>query len=204
MRMRKKKRAGERIRACGEYMRIGDMLEGGKPVCLEIGCGKGEFICETARLRPDENFIAVERISDVMVSAVEKAQSMDLPNARFIVADAIELAYILPHGIIRELYLNFSDPWPKRYQHNKRLTSPVFLEIYKKIMEPGGALALKTDNADLFGYSLMTLPRHGFKITRETRDLYGSEFLCGNIQTEYEKKFVDRGNKIYYFLSVKE
>ena len=202
MRMRKKKRAEERIQACGEYMRIDDMLEGGKPVCLEIGCGKGGFICETARLRPDANFIAVERVSDVIVNAVEKAQSMSLPNARFIVADAAKLADILPHGIIRELYLNFSDPWPKRYQHNKRLTSPVFLEIYKKIMRQNGVLRLKTDNTDLFGYSLVSLPAHGFEITRETRDLYGSELLGGNVPTEYEKKFVERGVKICYLEAV--
>jgi len=202
MRMRKKKRAEERIQACGEYMRIGDMLEDGKPVCLEIGCGKGDFICETALSRPDANFIAVERVSAVIVAAVEKAQSMNLPNARFITADAIELANILPHGIIRELYLNFSDPWPKRYHHHKRLTSPVFLEIYKKIMRQNAKLKLKTDNTDLFGYSLVSLPTHGFKIARETRDLYASEFLAGNIQTEYEKKFVSQGVKICYLEAV--
>jgi len=198
MRMRKKKHTAGRLLACGGYMQINDMLESGRPVCLEIGCGKGDFICGTAQKRPDTNFIAVERVPDVVVAAAEKSRGLGLPNVRFIVADAKELANLLPESIIRELYLNFSDPWPKRYHHDKRLTSPGFLEIYKKIMVPDAKLILKTDNADLFGYSLKTLPQNGFAIMRETRDLYGGEFLEGNIQTEYEKRFVGQGVKICF------
>jgi len=194
--MRKKKRAAERLLACAEYTR-GDNITGGAHVCLEIGCGKGEFICTAAIKSPGADFIAVERIPDVAVAAVEKARSLDLRNVRFIIADAKKLADILPGGIISELYLNFSDPWPKRRHQNKRLTSPVFLGIYKQIMRPGAGIFLKTDNIDLFEYSLKTLPQHNFKITRETRDLYAGGAAPGeNIQTEYEKKFVAQGAKI--------
>ena len=173
-------------------------METDKFICLEIGCGKGDFICAMAQKFPDSIFMGVERIPDAVVSAMEKAKGLNLPNLNFIICDAKGLEDYFPGGAIDVIHLNFSDPWPKRYQHNKRLSSPVFLDVYKKIMKPGGKIILKTDNRDLFGYSLKILPQNRFEIKNKTYDLYGSEFLNGNIQTEYEKRFVSHGIKICY------
>jgi tRNA (guanine-N7-)-methyltransferase len=180
-----------------------DDVFGDKPTRLEIGCGKGEFICMMAQKFPDVDFIAVERNTSVIVVAIEKAKSLDLPNVKFIIADAKNFADYFPGGLynfIDTVYLNFSDPWHKRRQHDKRLTSPHFLGIYKKIMRPGAKIIMKTDNASLFDYSLKTLPAHDFGIIHKTYDLYNSEFFDAdeNVQTEYEKKFAGQNTAICY------
>ena len=202
MRMRKKKHTDERIRACSDYMNWYDMLKKDMPVHLEIGCGKGDFICSMAQKYPGINFIAVEKISDVAVIALEKAKSLNLPNVKFIVADIKKYAVYFEPDLFSVIYLNFSDPWHKRYQFNNRLTAPPFLDIYKKILLPESKIILKTDNKDLFDYSLKTLSSYNFIIEHKTYDLYGSEFLENNIQTEYEKNFVSQGIKIFYLSAV--
>ena len=206
MRMRKKKHADERIQVCVDsgYMRWHVLFEQGKPVFLEIGCGKGDFICGTALKFPDINFIAVEKNSDVIMFAMEKAKSLNLHNVKFIITDAKELENHFEPETISRIYLNFSDPWHKRYQHNNRLTSPVFLDSYKKFLKPNAEIILKTDNKDLFDFSLKTLTSNGFEITNKTYDLYSSEFFDfnENIQTEYEKKFVEQGVTICYLAAV--
>jgi len=198
MRMRKKKHTYERIQACSNYMNWYEMIEKGKPVHLEIGCGKGDFICGMAQKFPDINFVAVEKSSDVIVIAVEKAKNLDLPNVKFVIADVREFALYLEPDIFSAIYLNFSDPWHKRYQYNKRLTAPSFLETYKKILKPDSKIILKTDNKDLFDYSVKTLSSNNFKIEHKTYDLYNSEFIDGNVQTEYERNFVAQGMPICY------
>ena len=202
MRMRKKKHAGERIQACTEYMRWNDILVDGKEVHLEIGCGKGDFICAMAQKFCGINFIAVEKISDVIVTALEKAKSLNLPNVKFMIADANQLADHINPGQISNIYLNFSDPWHKRYQHNKRLTSPTFLEIYKKIIKPNAKIILKTDNKDFFDYSIKSFSANGLEIEHMTYDLYTSEFLDGNVQTEYEKNFIEQNIPICYLEAI--
>ena len=202
MRMRKKKHTDERIQACSSYMRWNDMLKENKPVYLEVGCGKGDFICAMAQKFPDINFIAVEKISDVIVTAVEKAKSLDLQNVRFVIADIKEFAVYIEPDIFSIIYLNFSDPWPKRYQQNKRLTAQSFLRIYKKILKSDGKILLKTDNKELFDFSVKSLSSDGFIIKHITDDLYNSEFIEGNIQTEYEKNFVSQGIKICFLEAI--
>ena len=203
MRMRKKKNTDERIQACAGYMYRNGVSER-KNLHLEIGCGKGNFICATAQKFPEINFTAVEKIPDVIVSAIEKAKSLNLPNIKFLIADAKNLAEYFSKDSIDTLYLNFSDPWHKRYQHNNRLTSPAFLEIYKKIMKPNAKIIFKTDNTELFDYSIKNMPVHNFEIIRKTYDLYNSEFFVGgdNIQSEYEKKFAEQNIKICYLEAV--
>ncbi|MCL1858123.1 MAG: tRNA (guanosine(46)-N7)-methyltransferase TrmB [Oscillospiraceae bacterium] len=202
MRMRKKKHTDERIEACSEYMHWNDMFIKNKLIYLEIGCGKGDFICATAQKYPDINFIAVEKISDVIVIATEKAKSLDLPNLRFMIVDAKNLSDYFAPGQISRIYLNFSDPWHKRYQHNKRLTSPVFLEIYKKIIKSNAEIILKTDNKDFFDFSVKSLSSNGFEIKHKTYDLYNSEFIDNNIQTEYEKIFILQNIPICYLEAI--
>jgi len=198
MRMRKKKHTDERIQACSEYMQWNDMLKKDKSAHMEIGCGKGDFICNMALKYPDINFIAVEKISDVLVIAVEKAKSLNIPNVRFVAADIKEFSNYLENDIISTIYLNFSDPWHKRYQYYNRLTYPTFLEIYKKILIADAKIIMKTDNVDFFDYSVKTISTNGFVVENNTHDLYNSEFLEGNVPTEYEKNFVSQNIKICY------
>ena len=171
MRMRKKKNTGVRIQACENYMNWNDMLENEKSLHLEIGCGKGDFICGMAQRFPDVNFIALEIISDVIVQAMEKAKSLDLLNLRFINGNAKQLEEYFGDFKISQIYLNFSDPWHKRYQANKRLTSPVFLEIYKKILKPDAKIIMKTDKKVFFDYSVKSFAANGFKLENITHDL---------------------------------
>jgi len=208
MRMRKKKHADERIQACAEYLRWNDMCENKKTVCLEIGCGKGDFICEMALKFPDVNFIAVEKSTDVIIVALEKAKNMRLSNVRFVISDIKEFVkYLEADKIskiskISKIYLNFSDPWHKNYQRNQRLTHSSFLDLYKKFLKAEAEIIMKTDNKTLFDFSVRSLKENGFDIKHKTYDLYQSEFIEGNIQTEYEKKFVEQNILICYLKAV--
>lgn len=198
MRMRKKKNTSERISACADYLNYKYMFEIDREIYLEIGCGKGDFIIGMSQQYPTVEYIAVEKSSDVIVMAMEKAKSLYKSNIGFIIADAKELEeYIKPSSISR-IYLNFSDPWKKRYQWHFRLTHKKFLEIYKKILIPEARIIMKTDNTDFFDYSVKSLSLNGFEVEHKTYDLYNSEFLDGNIQTEYEKKFVEQNIPICY------
>lgn len=209
MRMRKKKNADSRIAACGEFvveypqdMRgiwhtlydNSDNSESGNspPLYLEIGCGKGDFICGMAQKYPEINFIAIEKISDVAVIALEKVKSLNLGNVRIIINDAANLREYFSDGEISRIYLNFSDPWKKRYQHNKRLTHLSFLEMYKKILVSDAAIFFKTDNIDLFDFSVKSFRANGFDVENITYDLHSSELAEDNIMTEYEKNFVSQ------------
>ena len=205
MRMRKKKHTAKRIQACAEYLDYKYMFDSdkiNKKIYMEIGCGKGDFICGMAREYPDINFIAVEYISDVIVTAMEKAKNLNLPNVRFINADAKLLEEYIKPCSVSKLYLNFSDPWQKRYQWHFRLTHKKFLDIYKKILTPGAKIILKTDNKDFFDYSVRSLASNGFIIEHQIYDLYNSDYTEGNIQTEYEKKFVEQNIPICYLSAV--
>lgn len=204
MRMRKKKNAEKRIQACADFMDWETMLDPGRPVHLEIGCGKGDFVCAMAKKFPEVNFVAVEKITDVIVTAVEKARSENLPNARYFIADAKNLAEYFEPGAISAIYLNFSDPWHKRYQQDKRLSSAKFLEVYKKILKPGAKITLKTDDRDFFDFSAKSFSANGFSVERKTYDLYSSDFFdpAENIQTEYEKNFAAQKLPICYLEAI--
>jgi len=203
--MRKKKHRDARIEARADLLYIGrsdpdaPLVQAGDanfPVFLEIGCGKGGFICELAESKPNINFVALERNPDVLVLAMERAHNLDLKNVRFLMGDAENLADYFEPGQIAGIYLNFSDPWHKNRQAHKRLTYKDFLDIYKNIMMPGAKIIMKTDNVNLFDFSVRSLVNNGFKVINQTRDLYSSEFLAGNVATEYERKFVSEGVKI--------
>ncbi len=202
MRVRRKKHGAERLSACENYKlstpveSFEEVFGNENEVNIEIGCGKGNFITENAKRRPDTNFIAVEKISDVLVVCAEKIAESQLSNVRFLCADAKELGEILPEHSVDRIYLNFSDPWPKKGYMKRRLTYSAFLEIYKKILKPHGSLFLKTDNLQLFEFSLEQLQECGFKLENISYDLHNSEFAADNIMTEYEKNFSEKGMKI--------
>ncbi len=208
MRMRKKKHGAERIEACGE-LRISNpelMLDGfesifgnDNPVQMEIGCGKGNFACGMAKKYPDVNFVAVERVADVCCIALEKAKAdseRTSDNLRFLIGDAKTLSEsVKPHSLDC-IYLNFSDPWPKKGHAKRRLTHRSFLEIYKKLLKEDGIIKLKTDNVGLFDFTLEEFAEFGMDMIWQTRDLHSSEKNEDNVMTEYEKNFSEKGFSI--------
>lgn len=202
MRVHKKKHGAERLEACGNIV-IKDLRAEGnssqtlfdndKPLRIEIGCGKGDFIVGTAEKEPDVNFLAVEKVSDVLVIAAEKVKASGLDNVRVCCIDAKELTEIFePHSIDR-IYLNFSDPWPKARHEKRRLTYRTFLEIYMQILKEDGAIYFKTDNRGLFDFSLEEFKEFGIRMEKLTFDLHNSEYMEGNVMTEYEKRFSSMG-----------
>ncbi|MBO5432739.1 MAG: tRNA (guanosine(46)-N7)-methyltransferase TrmB, partial [Clostridia bacterium] len=198
MRVKRKKHGAERLEACGNIV-VKDLKAEGKtakelfgndnPIRIEIGCGKGDFIVGTAAKEPDVNFLAIERVSDVLVMAAEKIKESGLSNIRVCCIDAKELAEIFEEGSIDRIYLNFSDPWPKSKHYKRRLTYRSFLEIYKKILKDNGAIFFKTDNRGLFDFSLEEFEAFGMRMEKLTFDLHNSEYMEGNVMTEYERRF---------------
>ena len=197
MRMRKKRHGAERIAACSEYFITNQSEYNSFPAELEIGCGKGAFILGCAKRYPDRNFVAMEKISDVILLAAEKLKAENIQNVKLINADASRLQEFFPDGSVSRIYLNFSDPWPKKGYYKRRLTYRGFLEIYKKLLAPGGEIILKTDNEGLFDFSLEEFTASGFELSGLTRDLHASEYAADNIMTEYEKNFSEKGFKIH-------
>ena len=196
MRMRKKRNGAQRIAACDNYIVHNGSEIVKYPVELEIGCGKGSFISELSKRNPDKEFIAMERVSDVLLLAAEKIKAENINNVRFIIGDAKDLLNYFPASTVSKIYLNFSDPWPKSGYAKRRLTYRSFLDIYKQILVPDGEIIMKTDNINLFEFSLEEFEFAGFKLREISRDLHNSEYNENNIVTEYEKNFSEKGFKI--------
>lgn len=167
------------------------------PIHVEIGMGKGTFLMEMALLHPEINYIGIEKYSSVLIRAIEKRREHpDMHNLYFIRMDAEYITGVFADGEISYIYLNFSDPWPKDRHAKRRLTSVQFLERYHHILKQDAGLQFKTDNTDLFDFSVASAEEAGWPVTAITRDLHHSEYMEGNIMTEYEKKFSGLGNKI--------
>lgn len=209
MRMRKKKHSSERIEKCADLLikypidLFGheDTLFGkGTPLLLEIGCGKGDFATGLSLKYPKFGIIAVERVPDVAMFALEKATSTintRPDNLRFIIGNAEYITDWFSSKIFSCIYINFCDPWPKKGYFKRRLTAPSYLEKYKKIIVPGGELHFKTDNESLFDWSLKQFEESGLDLIYVTRDLHNSKFAIDNIETEYEHRFVSMGQNIF-------
>lgn len=201
MRMRKKPNLVPRMERCSDLL-IREPEAGTwrrfYPGCtglyLEIGCGKGKFTAETAAQNPDKLFIAMERVPEALVMAMEKAMSMECRNLFFVQADAENLVDYFAGGEIDRLYINFCDPWPSRKHANRRLTSPVFLEKYKQLLNIGAEIHFKTDNRQLFEYSLEQFERCGFECGEVTFNLHADRVV--GIMTGYEEKFYLQGTSI--------
>lgn len=181
--------------------RWNEVFNNDNPIYIEIGMGKGDFIIENACKYPNINFIGIEKFDSVIVRAIQKSNELELSNLKLIRMDALEIDLVFDKEISR-IYLNFSDPWPKERHAKRRLTSPIFLSKYDKIFKNNPNIIMKTDNNNLFEYSVESLCEYGYKMTYITRDLY-SEDISDNIPTEYEKKFVSRGIKINKFNAIK-
>lgn len=170
-----------------------------QPIRIEIGMGKGKFITEMAMQFPEINYIGIEKYSSVLIRAVDKRKELEIQNLVFIRMDAVAIEDAFGEGEVDRIYLNFSDPWPKDRHAKRRLTSETFFERYDKILKPDGRIEFKTDNVDLFDFSLEEIKKTKFKVDSYTYDLYAeedSDLLRGNISTEYEERFVAKGNKI--------
>lgn len=177
------------------------------PIRIEIGMGKGRFILNMAKEYPDINFIGVERYSSVLLRAIEKFDTdeyKELKNVRFICMDARQIEDVFAQSEVDLIYLNFSDPWPKARHARRRLTSTEFLERYRNILVPFGTLEFKTDNTELFNFSLEQIREAGWTLQGFTYDLHHNEEMNrGNIMTEYEEKFSGRGNPINKLTAVR-
>lgn len=177
------------------------IFQNSNPIHIEIGMGKGRFLTQLALQHADINYIGIEKYSSVLFRAVQKIQNMevDVPvNLRFICTDAEKITEFFAPGEISKIYLNFSDPWPKERHAKRRLTSIQFLNRYKQILVPNGRLEFKTDNKDLFIFSLNEIEKSRWNLIAYTYDLHHDEKLNKqNIMTEYEEKFSSLGNPIY-------
>lgn len=175
-----------------------EFLENDNPIHIEIGMGKGRFLMDLAALHPDINYIGIERYTSVLLRAVQKIEETPLPNVHFLCIDAATLPDIFAKEEVDRIYLNFSDPWPKDRHARRRLTSHEFLDRYYQFLKKDGRLEFKTDNQDLFTFSLEEIENSKtWMLDASTRDLHHDEVLNeGNIMTEYEEKFSSKGNPI--------
>lgn len=167
-----------------------------RPIHIEVGMGKGKFIMEMAKRNPDINYIGIEKFSSVLVRAIEKQNEELLPNLLFIRMDAEYIENVFDKDEVDYIYLNFSDPWPKDRHAKRRLTSVQFLGRYINILSKDGGVTFKTDNRPLFDFSVEQVAEADWIMDNVTYDLHNSEYVEGNVMTEYEKRFSEMGNPI--------
>ena len=216
MRMRLKKHLEERIAECGDVLLaregdgffklsdeeklkyridLGKVFGNGNKVCLELGCGKGAWAIKSAQANPNVNYLALEKLSNVIVVACEDAAKLDLANLRFLNIRAENLDSFVPPHSVDVIALNFSCPFPKKTYANRRLTSKYFLDLYKRLLKDDGVICQKTDDKDFFEWSIQSYTQHGFEVYDVCYDLPAD--AGGNVVTEYESKFRALGKPIY-------
>lgn len=219
MRMRKKRNFDARMEACGDLLLakgaggILNMKEAAEnyrnlvdfskafgndnPVALEIGCGKGGFVIALARQTPNINYLALEKMSNVILTPMEEVKKQEIGNIRFLNIRAECLPCYIPEGSLDAIYLNFSTPLPKLGYATQRLTHRSFLEKYKKLLKVGGRILQKTDDRDFFEFSLEEYRACGFTLENVTYNLHEGGNPDWNVVTEYEQKWVERGLPIH-------
>lgn len=176
-----------------------ELFGNSNPLRIEIGMGKGKFITELAINNPNINYIGIEKYSSVLIRAIEKRKELEINNLIFIRMDAVQICEAFDKGEVDRIYLNFSDPWPKDRHSKRRLTSRQFFDRYDYILKSDGVVEFKTDNRDLFEFSLEEIKETKFKVDDYSYNLHQdkeSEIYIGNVMTEYEEKFVGLGNPI--------
>ncbi len=211
MRMRKKPNLESRMEKCASLL-ISDpvsmhgnwrtLMPNATELRLEIGCGKGRFTAQTAANHPDALYVAIERVPDAMVIAMERAQEMGLTNVFFIDGDAEALQTYFAPDEVDYLYINFCDPWPSQKHARRRLTHENFLNLYRFVLRDGGEVHFKTDNIDLYEFSLFQFPKAGYTLSEVTRNLHENG-ICG-VMTDYEEKFHNLGTTINRCVGTKE
>lgn len=215
MRMRKRPNLEPRMKKCEEFLiNSSESLKGtwrtaagemtgaeARQIFLELGCGKGRFTVDTAGSLPDVFYIALEKVPDAMIIAMERTAERKLKNLRFINGDAAKLNEIFAPGEVDRIYINFCDPWPKSRDAKFRLTSPGFLRIYASILPVGGQIHFKTDNLPLFQWSMEQMSKEGWELSEVTNDLHGQGWT--GFMTDYEAKFSAQGIKINRLVATK-
>ncbi|MGT2910357.1 tRNA (guanosine(46)-N7)-methyltransferase TrmB [Streptococcus cameli] len=205
MRVRNRKGAGDFLRNNPQYVisnpeeckgRWSEIFGNDNPIHIEVGSGKGRFITGMAVQNPTINYIGIDVQQSVLSYALDKALEAGLPNVKLLYVDGSSLTNYFDNGEIDRLYLNFSDPWPKKRHIKRRLTYKSFLETYEAILPEKGEIHFKTDNRGLFEYSLASFSQYGMILNQVWLDLHASDFE-GNIMTEYEEKFSSKGQPIY-------
>lgn len=203
MRMRKRRNLAPRMEKCAELMITDSAAPKGEwlkafpeyeRVHIELGCGKGRFTADTAAAYPDTLLLAVEKVPDAMIIAMERIRERELENVRFIDTDAAKLTDMFAEGEAERIYINFCDPWPKSRDAKLRLTSPAFLRRYAAVLPMGGEIHFKTDNTPLFDWSLEQLAAEGWELDELTHDLHANGPV--GVMTDYEAKFYAEGLKI--------
>ena len=179
-----------------EYLDFEKIFKNSNPVHLEIGCGKGKFVCEMAKIHPEINFVACEKISNVLIEACERVKAEGLKNVYFLNCAAEVLEKYFKPKTVNKIYLNFSNPLPKEGYKKQRLTHPKFLEIYKNILKDGEEIVQKTDDKAFYLFSLESYKEAGFKIISTCEDLKNNP-VSGDIETEHEILFKRQGKPIF-------
>ncbi|MFD0896152.1 tRNA (guanosine(46)-N7)-methyltransferase TrmB [Loigolactobacillus binensis] len=209
MRLRNKPRAAGEIAANPQYITTTpaefkghwqSKFASAQPISIEVGSGKGRFIVEMAKAHPERNFIGIELQPSVVIMILEKQLVAQLPNLYLIQADGGELTDFFAANEVAQIYLNFSDPWPKNRHAKRRLTHQLFLTMYQTILQPNGALQFKTDNRGLFEFSVISFNQFGMQFDELSLDLHHSE-VTENIETEYEQRFSQLGHPIYLLVA---
>jgi len=172
-----------------------------RPLNLEIGCGKGQFLADIARKNPHETFLGIERAVTPCAIAARRIVKEEIGNAYLLKADAADLYDVFSERSIRTIYLNFPDPWPKKRHHKRRLTAPAFLAFYRRILIDEGIVALKTDNEELYQFSQQNFAKNGYNIVRSDTDYDGMDE--SDAQSEYERAFRSDGLPIYRIVARK-
>ena len=178
-----------------------ELFSNDNPIYIEIGMGKGDFIKENAIKYPDINFIGIEKFDSIIALAIKKIENLDIPNLKLIRMDALEINSVFSKEIDK-IFLNFSDPWPKPRHEKRRLTSSDFLEKYDDVFRENKIIEMKTDNRKLFEYSIVSFNKNDYKIEEIILDLHHDN-KENNIMSEYERKFSEKNNLIYYIKVVK-
>jgi len=203
MRMRKKPNLRPRMERCSDMLifdpagmkgRWKELKADAEALWLEIGCGKGRFTAETAAANPNVLYVAIERVPDAMVIAMERCRELGLNNVFFVDGDAARLRDYFDPDEIDRLFINFCDPWPSHKHARRRLTHVNFLILYRGVLKEGGQIHFKSDNRDLYEYSLFQFPKAGYELSEVTRNLH-EHGVCG-IMTDYEEKFYQMGTPI--------
>lgn len=176
-----------------------ELLAVSGPLYVELGCGKGRFLAQMADRYRSVGFLGLESQGGAIYYAARKIADARLSNARAVWANVADIVSFFTPGEVDRLYINFCDPWPKRRHAKRRLTHPAFLARYAQVLRSGGELHFKTDSEQLFEFSLNAFCDSGLKLRHISLDLHGRG-LTGDgdeVRTEYEEKFIARGQKIY-------
>lgn len=205
MRVRNRKGATELLEAHPQYVilnpadakgRWQEIFGNDHPIHVEVGSGKGAFVSGMAKANPEINYIGIDIQKSVLSYALDKVLATGVPNIKLLWVDGSDLTDYFEEGEIDRLYLNFSDPWPKKRHEKRRLTYQSFLATYQQILPENGEIHFKTDNRGLFEYSLVSFSQYGMKLKGVWLDLHTSDFE-DNVLTEYEQKFANKGQVIY-------